>query len=97
MKKRDITSCIFMIIEIMTLIMTFLKNKSIQFNFHCKTVLIYFQKRVMVYPNGESVERALYVWGESIEEILECATVKLNLWAQAKYLYDMEGNKVSFT
>ncbi|KAK3103714.1 hypothetical protein FSP39_021266 [Pinctada imbricata] len=51
-------------------------------------------KRVMVYPNGESVERALYVWGESIEEILECSTIKLNMWAQAKYLFDMEGNKI---
>ena len=86
-----------MVIEMMTLIITFFKNKLIQFNFHFKIVPIYFQKRVMVYPNGESVERALYVWGESIEEILECATVKLNLWAQAKYLYDMEGNKVGLT
>lgn len=48
----------------------------------------------MVFPNGESVERAVYVWGETLEEILDSATIKLGLWGQAKIVYNMEGKKV---
>ncbi|XP_041366917.1 doublecortin domain-containing protein 1-like [Gigantopelta aegis] len=48
-------------------------------------------KRVMVYPNGESLERAVYVWGETLEEILDLATVKLDMWKQAKYIFTSEG------
>ncbi|XP_061182929.1 doublecortin domain-containing protein 1-like [Saccostrea echinata] len=51
-------------------------------------------KRVMVFPNGESVERAVYVWGETLEEILDNATIKLGLWGQARIIYNMEGKKV---
>nr|XP_022337319.1 uncharacterized protein LOC111133328 isoform X2 [Crassostrea virginica] len=51
-------------------------------------------KRVLVYPNGESVERALYVWGETLEEILDNATIKLGMWGQARIIYNMEGKKV---
>ncbi|GFN87697.1 LOW QUALITY PROTEIN: doublecortin domain-containing protein 1 [Plakobranchus ocellatus] len=52
-------------------------------------------KRVMVYPNGESMERSLYVWGASIEQILCCATQKLGLWKNAKTLYTLDGKMVS--
>lgn len=48
----------------------------------------------MIYPNGESVERAVYVWGETLEEIMDNATIKLGLWAPAKIIYKMEGKKV---
>lgn len=48
----------------------------------------------MIYPNGESVERAVYVWGETLEEIMDNATIKLGLWAPAKIIYNMEGKKV---
>lgn len=52
-------------------------------------------KRVMLYPNGESVERAVYVWGETLEEIMDNATIKLGLWAQAKIIYNMEGKRIN--
>lgn len=48
----------------------------------------------MIYPNGESVEKAVYVWGETLEEIMDNATIKLGLWAPAKIIYNMEGKKV---
>ena len=48
-----------------------------------------------MYPNGESVERALYVWGETLEEILDNATIKLGMWGQARIIYNMEGKKAS--
>lgn len=52
-------------------------------------------KRLMVYPNGESLERATYVWGDNIEQILMGATLRLGLWAQARYLFNMEGRRVN--
>ncbi|XP_059150633.1 doublecortin domain-containing protein 1-like [Physella acuta] len=51
-------------------------------------------KRVLVYPNGESVERSIYVWGSSLEEILDNATFKLSLRKQAKIIYTVEGQRV---
>ena len=55
-----------------------------------------FQKRVMVYPNGESLERAVYVWGNTVEEILDNATMKLGMWQRARLLFSMEGKLVCF-
>ena len=49
----------------------------------------------MVYPNGESMERSIYVWGASIDEILDSATSKLGLWKNARILYTLEGKMVS--
>lgn len=48
-------------------------------------------KRVLVYPNGESVERATYVWGDTIHQLLDSAKLRLGMWQPAKYLYNMEG------
>ncbi|XP_060074536.1 doublecortin domain-containing protein 1-like [Ylistrum balloti] len=51
-------------------------------------------KRVLVYPNGESVERATYVWGDTIEQVLDSAKLRLGMWQPAKYLYNMEGRLI---
>ena len=55
------------------------------------------QKRVMVYPNGESCERAVTVWGEGLGALLEAATAKLGLWRNARALYTLDGSKVHTT
>lgn len=52
-------------------------------------------KRVMVYPNGESLERALYIWGGSLDELLDCATLKLGMWQKARLMYTMEGKLIT--
>lgn len=49
----------------------------------------------MVYPNGESLERAVYVWGNTVEEILDNSTAKLGMWQKARLIYTMEGKLVS--
>ncbi|ESO97509.1 hypothetical protein LOTGIDRAFT_152600 [Lottia gigantea] len=50
--------------------------------------------RVMVYPNGESSERAVYINAENLEQILENATLKLNLWKKAKLIFNEEGKQI---
>ena len=44
------------------------------------------RKRVLIFPNGESITRAVYVWGESIQEILDNAAARLNLHKPGKIL-----------
>ncbi|CAL1540465.1 unnamed protein product [Lymnaea stagnalis] len=51
-------------------------------------------KRVRVYPNGQSLERAIYVWGGSMQEILDSATAKLSFWKQAKIVYNQNGDRI---
>ncbi|XP_076472192.1 doublecortin domain-containing protein 1-like [Babylonia areolata] len=51
-------------------------------------------KRAMVYPNGESPEHAVMVWGESLPELLQNATVKLGLWKGAKFFFTEDGKKI---
>ena len=41
------------------------------------------------------MERSIYVWGASIDEILDSATSKLGLWKNARILYTLEGKMVS--
>lgn len=48
----------------------------------------------MIYLNGESVERVVYVWGEILEEIMDNVIIKLGLWVLVKIIYNMEGKKV---
>ncbi len=60
---------------------------------YCYTLC--FQKRLLVFPNGESPDRGQYVWGESIGQILDNATSRLNLRKPAKYIFNMEGELVS--
>ncbi|XP_074660217.1 doublecortin domain-containing protein 1-like isoform X2 [Tubulanus polymorphus] len=48
-------------------------------------------KRVLAYPNGESIHRAVYVWGESFQQIVDNATMRLNLKKSVKILYDVTG------
>ncbi|XP_053391549.1 doublecortin domain-containing protein 1-like [Mercenaria mercenaria] len=52
-------------------------------------------KRILAYPNGESVERATYIWGESFQQLLDSATMRLNLWQPAKRFFTMEGKEVT--
>ena len=59
--------------------------------------ILFLQKRIMVYPNGESVERAVYIWGDSLDQLLDSASMRLNLWQPAKKFYTMEGKAVSLT
>ena len=56
--------------------------------------LVFLQKRALIFPNGESITRAVYVWGESIQEILDNAGTRLNLRKPGKYLYNMDGQQV---
>lgn len=50
------------------------------------------RKRVSVFPNGESSSRrAVFVWGESIDDLLSAATTRLNLIRPARRLYDANG------
>ncbi|XP_077995160.1 doublecortin domain-containing protein 1-like isoform X2 [Glandiceps talaboti] len=48
-------------------------------------------KRVYIYPNGENPQRALYGWGESMDQLLESATSRLNLRIPAKKFYSPDG------
>ncbi|XP_071104619.1 doublecortin domain-containing protein 1-like [Haliotis cracherodii] len=51
-------------------------------------------KRVQVYPNGESLERALYVWGETLDQLLESSTHKLTLWRKAQMFFTSDGKLI---
>lgn len=53
------------------------------------------QKRVMVYLKGESPKTAAYIWGESISEILEDASVRLEIQRGAKSLFTESGVRVT--
>ena len=53
------------------------------------------QKRVLVFPNGESIERAQYVWGESLEQLLDNSNTRLDLKKPARYIFTLEGVHVS--
>ena len=53
------------------------------------------QKRIQVFPNGESPEHAVMVWGESMTELLDNSTLKLGLWKKAKCFFTEEGKRVS--
>lgn len=51
-------------------------------------------KRLMVFPNGEIMERAQPVWGETLAQVLDNASSRLTLRKPAKYLFTMEGRLV---
>ncbi|XP_013404290.1 uncharacterized protein LOC106169385 isoform X2 [Lingula anatina] len=52
-------------------------------------------KRILVFPNGEDLQHATYVWGGSIGEILDASVSRLNLMKAAKYLYTLDGKQIS--
>ncbi|KAL3841516.1 hypothetical protein ACJMK2_019650 [Sinanodonta woodiana] len=52
-------------------------------------------KRVQVYPMGESLVRTEYVWGETLDQILDNTTIRLNLWQRAKRLYTEQGKEIT--
>ncbi len=60
-------------------------------------ILFCLQKRVLAYPNGVSLERAVYIWGENLDQLLESATQKLNLWKKAQIVFTSDGKLVSCT
>jgi hypothetical protein len=47
-----------------------------------------------VFPNGENLERAVYVWGETMEQLLDNSTTRLNLRKPAKFVFDLNGRVV---
>jgi len=49
----------------------------------------------MTYPNGESVERATYIWGDTFQQLLDSASMRLNLWQPARRFFTLEGKEVS--
>ncbi|KAL8603779.1 hypothetical protein ACOMHN_058514 [Nucella lapillus] len=51
-------------------------------------------KRAMVYVNGENADHAVMVWGDSLSQLLENATLKLGMWKSARALFTQEGKKV---
>ncbi|XP_046543933.1 doublecortin domain-containing protein 1-like [Haliotis rubra] len=51
-------------------------------------------KRVQVFPNGESLERAVYIWGETLDQLLEAATSKLTLWKKAQMFFTSDGKMI---
>ncbi|KAJ8298661.1 hypothetical protein KUTeg_022721, partial [Tegillarca granosa] len=51
-------------------------------------------KRVMVYPNGESIERAIYIWGDTLQQLLDNAGLKLGMWQRVKMFFNMEGKLI---
>ena len=50
---------------------------------------------LQVFPNGEDVKQAVYVWGESLQQILENASMRLQLRKVARKLYTLDGSLVS--
>ncbi|CAD5115835.1 DgyrCDS4773 [Dimorphilus gyrociliatus] len=51
-------------------------------------------KRILVYPNGESIHRAVYIWGDSLSQLLDHATTRLNLNKASKYIFTVEGKLI---
>ncbi|CAH1258969.1 DCDC1 [Branchiostoma lanceolatum] len=51
-------------------------------------------KRVLVYPNGESADKAVYAWGANLPQLLESCTIRLSLQRAARTLYTADGQKV---
>lgn len=52
-------------------------------------------KRVLVFPNGEKVELAQYVWGETLDQLLDNGATRLNLSRPAKHLFTIDGELVT--
>ena len=59
------------------------------------TFFMLLQRRVLVFPNGESITRAVYVWGETLGQLLENSAQRLGMRRAGKYIYDMNGQTVS--
>ena len=53
------------------------------------------QKRLLVFSNGDSVERAQYVWGESMQQVLDNSALRLQLRKPQKHVFTLEGELVS--
>lgn len=50
---------------------------------------------MLVFPNGEKVELAQYVWGETLAQLLDNGATRLNLNKPAKHLFTIDGELVS--
>ncbi|XP_070543245.1 doublecortin domain-containing protein 1-like isoform X3 [Ptychodera flava] len=51
-------------------------------------------KRVYICQNGDNLQRALYAWGENMEQLLESATSRLKLRNPAKKIYSTDGRAI---
>ena len=52
---------------------------------------------MLVFANGESVERAQYVWGETLEQLLDNSQARLNLRKAVRFVFSLDGRLVSET
>lgn len=53
------------------------------------------QKRVLVFPNGETIDKGVFVRGEDLDQLLEQAKLKLSPWKKFKCFFTVEGKLVS--
>ncbi|XP_043915107.1 doublecortin domain-containing protein 1-like [Protopterus annectens] len=51
-------------------------------------------KRVLVYLNGRDANQGTYVWGTTMEELLDNCTSRLNMCSPAQILYNPDGNQI---
>ncbi|XP_064601230.1 doublecortin domain-containing protein 1-like [Liolophura sinensis] len=51
-------------------------------------------KRVLVFPNGETVDKGVFVRGEDLEQLLEQAKLKLSPWKKFRCFFTVEGKLV---
>ena len=56
----------------------------------------FLQKRVLVHAAGEPPSKAAYVWGESLGQLLDNSTVRLNMSKPAKYIYTQNGELLRY-
>jgi len=75
----------------------YITNNINSFTFVFKTSCVAFnefQKRLLIFPNGEAIESAQYVWGETVSQILYNSVMRLGLNKQPKYLFTLDGRLV---
>ncbi|CAH3148243.1 unnamed protein product [Porites evermanni] len=51
--------------------------------------------RVNAVPNGESKQRAVVVFGASVEELLDACTTRLDLSSAARRLFSLDGDEIT--
>ena len=50
----------------------------------------------MVFNNGEPIERAAYVWAESLDDLMMNSSFKLHKQNRVKILYRTNGDQVCY-
>ncbi|CAF0796043.1 unnamed protein product [Brachionus calyciflorus] len=52
-------------------------------------------KRMLIYTNGDSPEKAIHCWASNIDELNETAKIKLNITKPIKFFYTKDGKIIS--